>query len=54
MREVAVVGFSQSPSVRRETDLNEVEMLMPVVHEAVARSGVPKHEIGFTVSGSSD
>jgi len=54
MREVAVVGFSQSPSVRREMDLNEVEMLMPVVHEAVARSGLARHEIGFTVSGSSD
>jgi acetyl-CoA acetyltransferase len=54
MRDVAVVGFSQSRSVRRETDLNEVEMLMPVVHEAVARSGIPKGEIGFTVSGSSD
>jgi acetyl-CoA acetyltransferase len=54
MRQVAVVSFAQSPSVRRETDLNEVEMLMPVVHEAVARSGLAKGEIGFTVSGSSD
>ncbi len=54
MREVAVVSFAQSPSVRRETDLNEVEMLMPVVQQAVARSGLTKHEIGFTVSGSSD
>ena len=54
MREVAVVSFAQSPSLRRETDLNEVEMLMPVVQEAVARSGLAKREIGFTVSGSSD
>jgi len=54
MREVAVVAFAQSPSVRRETDLNEVEMLMPVVQQAVARSGLAKREIGFTVSGSSD
>ena len=54
MRDVAVVAFAQSPSVRRETDLNEVEMLMPVVHEAVARSGLAMREIGFTVSGSSD
>jgi acetyl-CoA acetyltransferase len=34
--------------------MNEVEMLMPVVHDAVARSGIPKGQIGFTVSGSSD
>jgi acetyl-CoA acetyltransferase len=54
MRDVAVVGFAQSRSVRRETDLNEVEMLMPVVHDAVARSGIPKRDIGFVVSGSSD
>jgi acetyl-CoA acetyltransferase len=29
-------------------------MLMPVVHDAVARSGLKKQDIGFTVSGSSD
>jgi acetyl-CoA acetyltransferase len=54
MRDVAVVSFAQSKSVRRVTDMNEVEMLMPVVHDAVARSGIPKREIGFVVSGSSD
>lgn len=54
MRDVAVVGFAQSPSVRRELDANEVEMLMPVLAEAVARSGIPRREIGFTVHGSSD
>lgn len=54
MRDVAIVSFAQSRSVRRETDLNEVEMLMPVVHDAVARSGLKKQDIGFTVSGSSD
>jgi acetyl-CoA acetyltransferase len=54
MRDVAVVSFAQSRSVRRETELNEVEMLMPVVHDAVARSGIAKRDIGFVVSGSSD
>ena len=54
MREVAVVAFAQSPSVRREVERNEVEMLMPVVREAIARSGIAKREIGFTVSGSCD
>jgi acetyl-CoA acetyltransferase len=54
MRSVAVVAFAQAPSVRRETERNEVEMLMPVVREAIARSALRKEDIGFTVSGSSD
>jgi len=31
-----------------------VDMVMSVVHEAVAASGLPRREIGFTCSGSSD
>ncbi len=54
MREVAVVAFAQAPIVRRETERNEVEILLPVVRDAVERSGIPKSEIGFTVSGSCD
>ncbi len=54
MREVAVVSFAQSRSVRRDTYRNEIEILMPVVHEAIARSGISQKEIGFTCSGSSD
>jgi acetyl-CoA acetyltransferase len=54
MREVAIVSFAQSPSRRRETQRNEVEILMPVVREALAGSGIPKREIDFTCSGSSD
>jgi acetyl-CoA acetyltransferase len=53
MRDVAVVSFAQSPSVRREPARNEVEILMPVVAEAVERSGI-KDKIGFTCSGSCD
>src|SRR5262245_8549716 len=33
---------------------NDVEMVMPVIDEAIARSGIARKEIGFTVSGSSD
>jgi acetyl-CoA acetyltransferase len=54
MRDVAVVSFSQAPMRRRELDRNEVEILMPVVAEAVERSGMPRHDIGFTCSGSCD
>src|SRR5438552_16742073 len=54
MRDVAVVAFAQSRAVRSEEGANEVEMLMPVVSAAVERSGIPRKEIGFTVSGSCD
>ena len=54
MIDVAIVGFAQAKSVRREDDYNEVEILMPVVDEAVRQSGIPRAEIGFTCSGSSD
>jgi len=54
MRPVAIISFAQAPSKRREAERNEVELLMPVVAEAVERSGIPKREIGFTVSGSCD
>src|SRR5262249_4652972 len=54
MREAAVVAFAQAPSVRREDRRNEVEMLMPVVREALDACGLTKSYIGFFVSGSSD
>lgn len=54
MREVAVVSFAQSASVRAEETRNEVEILMPVVHEAIERSGIGRKQIGFTMSGSCD
>jgi acetyl-CoA acetyltransferase len=52
MRDVAIVSFAQTCS--RRSDLDECEMLLPVINEAVARSGIPRREIGFTVSGSCD
>ena len=52
MREVAIVSFAQSVHARRDPR-NEVEILMPVVHEAVARSGIER-PFDFTCSGSTD
>ncbi len=52
MRDVAIVSFAQSAKAREQR--NEVEILMPVVREAVRASGLPRTEIGFTCSGSSD
>ncbi len=54
MRDVAVVGFAQTAYARSELELNETEMLMPVIHQALERGGIPQKEIGFTVSGSCD
>jgi acetyl-CoA acetyltransferase len=54
MRDVAIISFAQVPNVRRELDRNEVEMLMPVVTEAIEASGIGRKEIDFTVSGSCD
>jgi acetyl-CoA acetyltransferase len=54
MRDVAIVGFAQAPNVRNDVRRNEVEILMPVVREAIERSGIAKQQIGFTCSGSCD
>ncbi|HTO69210.1 MAG TPA: thiolase domain-containing protein [Myxococcota bacterium] len=52
MRDVAIVSFAQSAKAREAR--NEIEILMPVVREAVEGCGLPRTEIGFTCSGSSD
>jgi acetyl-CoA acetyltransferase len=54
MRDVAVVSFAQSDHVRAVEDRNEVEMLMPVVREALDAAGLQTSDVGFTCSGSSD
>jgi acetyl-CoA acetyltransferase len=54
MREVAIIGFAQTPHVRRQPHLNEVEMLMPVLEEVRQRATVTRNDIGFTCSGSTD
>jgi acetyl-CoA acetyltransferase len=53
LRDVAVVSYAQS-ATRRDQTRNEVEILMPVLREAMAPTGLTTHDIGFTVSGSSD
>jgi acetyl-CoA acetyltransferase len=53
MRDIAVVSYATS-AVARDDEHNEVEMLVPVISEAVGRSGIDRKEIGFTCSGSLD
>jgi hypothetical protein len=52
-RSVAIVSWAsfETPS---EPARNEVEMLLPVIQEALGNVGLTQRDIGFTVSGSSD
>src|SRR5258708_37074965 len=55
MTDVAVIGFAQSPVVRRgEGTTSGVEMLVPIFAEVLASTGLAKGDIGFWCSGSSD
>jgi acetyl-CoA acetyltransferase len=54
MRDVAVVGFTQSASVRREQNRNEVEILVPVLQSLRDQTGLAGAQCDFICSGSSD
>jgi len=54
MRDVAVVAFAQSPSERKALGRNEVEILIPVIHELKKSVGFANEDIDFICSGSSD
>jgi acetyl-CoA acetyltransferase len=53
LRDVAVIGFAQETAID-DRERNEVEFVIPVVREAIARSGMERRDIGFTISGSCD
>jgi acetyl-CoA acetyltransferase len=53
--DAAVIGFAQSPCVRRgDGTTSGVEMLVPIFQEVLAATGLTKGDIGFWCSGSSD
>ena len=54
MRDVAVVAFAQSRHSAGDDERSEVEILAPVIADAVARAGIERRRIGFTCSGSCD
>lgn len=54
MRDVAVISFAQTPARRRVPELNEVEMLMPALRQALGQVDMTIDDIGFTCSGSTD
>jgi acetyl-CoA acetyltransferase len=53
MRDVAVVSYACS-NVARDASHNETEMIVPVLHEAIEKSGLAHDDIGFVCSGSLD
>ncbi|MFJ4522105.1 thiolase domain-containing protein [Streptomyces sp. NPDC088810] len=53
-RDIAVVAFAQTGHRRSTAESSEVEMLMPVLHDVLAQTGLRTADIGFTCSGSSD
>ncbi|MGB3409973.1 MAG: thiolase domain-containing protein [Microthrixaceae bacterium] len=54
MRDVAIIATAQSKHVRSASLVNEVELIQPVIQEAIERSGIGRHDFDFTCSGSSD
>ena len=55
MTDVAVIGFAQTPGVRRtHGTTGGVEMLVPLLRQVLDDTGLTKADIGFWCSGSSD
>jgi acetyl-CoA acetyltransferase len=54
VRDVAIIAFAQLPNVRRDPARDEVELVQPVVTEALRQAGLDRREVGFTISGSCD
>ena len=53
LNDIAIVGWAQTPSVRR-TDTTETQLCLDAVLGAVAMAGIDRRAIGFTCSGSCD
>jgi len=53
-RDVAVVSVAQTTHRRAATEINEVELIQPVIRQVLDQIGAGISDIGFTVSGSSD
>jgi hypothetical protein len=53
-RPVAIISSATLPKVARDTEREEVELVQPVVAQALAKAGLDRREIGFVCSGSCD
>ncbi|WP_101756832.1 thiolase domain-containing protein [Oceanicoccus sp. KOV_DT_Chl] len=55
MKDVAIVSFAQTNCMRTAGAQNEVELIMPVVKQALADAGLKTvHDVDFVCSGSCD
>ena len=54
MTDIAIVAFSQLPSVRQDPDREEAELVQPVVRDILDQTGLSIQDMGFVCSGSSD
>ncbi len=54
MKDLYVLAYAQNPIVADAKAANEVELIMPVVHEVFKQTGFTQNDIGFTCSGSCD
>ena len=54
MRETALIAYAQTKMVRDAGALNEVELIMQVVHKVLNMTGLEQSDIDFTCSGSCD
>ena len=55
MTDIAVISYAQSDCVRDAGARNEVELIMPVIHEALGAVGMKNsQDVDFTCSGSCD
>jgi len=54
LRNVAVVGFAQLPVVARDEHRTAIEMLYPVVRQALDECGVRRDDIEYQIAGSTD
>ncbi len=53
--DVAVIGFAEAPEERRSAaTTNGTEMLVPIIADVLAATGLKRSDIGFWCSGSSD
>lgn len=54
MKDLYILAYAQNPIVADAKAANEVELIMPVVHEVFDQTGFTQNDIGFTCSGSCD
>lgn len=54
MRDVAVVAYEQADMLREATHANDVELIMPLIDQALDKVKLTRRDIDFTCSGSCD